>query len=209
MQVPEPDHTLSLIFTIAVVLSIVIQAGVFLGLFFAVTAALKKVLAIVEEVKTKAMPLVGSAQGIAQNVQSIVQDVTPKVKTVSSHVVEISGTVRDQAKHVNSTVDDVVDKTKAQAAKVDDMVSAVLGSISHAGTTVQAGVAKPARRVSHLFQGFQATFDSFFGKKHPVNGHDDPEYPAGRTSMMEEDFAATGSATSQTIHPPPTTSSPR
>ena len=209
MQVPEPNHTLSLVFTIAVVLSIVIQAGVFLGLFFAVTTALKKLLAIVEEVKAKAMPLVGSAQGIAQNVQSIVQDVTPKIKTVSSHVVEISGTVRDQAKHVNSTVDDVVDKTKAQAAKVDDMVSAVLGSISHAGSTVQAGVAKPARRVSHLFQGFQATFDSFFRKKHAANGHDDPAYPAGRTALVEEDFAATGSAASQTIHPPPTTSSPR
>ena len=209
MQVPEPDHTLSLVFTIAVVLSIIIQAGVFLGLFFAVTTALKKLMAIVEEVKGKAMPLVGSAQGIVQNVQSIVQDVTPKVKTVTSHVVEISGTVRDQTKHVNSTVDDVVDKTKAQAAKVDDMVSAVLGSISHAGSTVQAGVAKPARRVSHFFQGLQATVDSLFGKKHAANGHDGPAYPAGRTTVMEEDFAATGTAASQTIHPPPATSSRR
>ena len=217
MQVPEPDHTLSLIFTIAVVLSILVQAAVFVGLYFAVTTALKKVTAILEEVKGKAMPLVGSAQGIAQNVQSIVQDVTPKVKTVASHIVEISGTVRDQAKHVNSTVDDVVDKTKAQAAKVDDMVSAVLGSISHAGSTVQAGVAKPARRVSHIFQGFQATIESLFGKKPASNGRDDSPYPAGRTAErttryttgVEEDFAATGTAASQTIHPPPTTSSPR
>ncbi len=196
MQVPEPDHTLSLIFTIAVVLSIVIQAGVFLGLYFAVTTALKKFTKIAEDLKGKAMPIVG-------DVQSIVHDVTPKVKTVTSHIVEISSSVRDQAKHVNSTVSEVVDKTRVQADKVDDMVSAVLGSLAHAGSTVQAGVAKPVRRVESILRTVKSGIDSFRHRKAQASAASNGGRPYG---TVEEDEENVGS---QTIHPPPTTSSSR
>ena len=207
MQVTYPSNTLGLIFTIAVVLSIIIQAAVFVGLYVVVSTALKKLMKTVDEVKGKAMPIVG-------NVQSIIQDVSPKVKTVSGHIVEITETVRDQTKHVNSTVDDVVDKTKAQAAKVDDMVSAVLGSISHAGSTVQQGVAKPARKVSSVFHSIQVGLEALMSKKSREAAPGSTPYrrgayPTGRAETVEEDFAATGAAESQTIHPPPTTSSPQ
>ena len=195
MEVTQSSHTLALIFTIAVVLSILIQAAVFVGLYIAVSTALKKVTSLLDEVKGKAMPIIG-------NVQNIVQDVTPKVKTVTSHVVEISATVRDQAKHVNSTVDDVVDKTKSQAAKVDDMVSAVLTSLSHAGQSVQAGVSKPAQKVGSLIQNLQGAIESVFRRK-AQNGNVHRGGTSTATVFEEEDYAATG----QTIHPPPTTSS--
>ena len=206
MQVTYPSNTLGLIFTIAVVLSIVVQAAVFVGLYVAVTTALKKLQKTVDEVKGKALPIIGNLQGV-------IADVSPKVKTVSSHIVEISETVRDQTKHVNSTVDDVVDKTKAQAAKVDDMVSAVLGSIAHAGSTVQQGVAKPARKVSGLFHGIQAGIEALLSRKSRAAASEPTTYRGSReasysSAVVEEDFAATGTAQSQTIHPPPTTSSP-
>ena len=218
MEVTQSSHTLALVFTIAVVLSILIQAAVFVGLYIAVSTALKKITKLLDEVKVKAMPIIGSAQTIAGNVQNIVQDVTPKVKTVTSHVVEISATVRDQTKHVNSTVDDVVDKTKAQAAKVDDMVSAVLGSIAHAGASVQSGVSKPARRVSSILQGLQAGIESLFRRKaqngNVHRGSTETSDTYGRSVVTEdEDYAAAGRAATvsgavgQTIHPPPTTSS--
>lgn len=186
------SYNLQLIFTIAVVLSIVIQAGVFLGLYFAVTTALKKILKITEDVTAKAMPIVG-------NVREIVQDVTPKIRTVSSHIVDISATVRDQTQHVNSTVGEVVDKTRTQAGKVDEMVSAVLGSLSHAGSTVQAGVAVPARKVSGVLHGLRAGLDVLLSKK-DANVTRSPT-PSGPT-------VADPLQSTQTIHPPPTTSSP-
>ncbi len=158
MQVAQVPYTLFLILTIAVVVCLVIQAAVFAGLYFAVTIALKKLTKISEDLTAKAMPIVS-------NVRSIVEDVTPKVKTVSSHVVDISGTIRDQTKHVNTTVDEVVDKTRVQAEKVDDMVSAVLGSLVHAGTTVQAGVSKPLEKAGNVLRGVRAVLGHFGERK--------------------------------------------
>jgi hypothetical protein len=151
-----PSHTLSLIFVIAVVASIVVQACVFLGLFIVVAVALKKVTALTTELSGKAMPIVGE-------VRAIVQDLNPKIKTVSGNVVDITSAVREQTQHVNTTVEDVVDRTRAQAVKVDDMVSAVLGSISHAGAAVQSGVGKPVRKAGSLIHALRVGFGVLFG----------------------------------------------
>ncbi len=203
MQVTPVPFTLALIFTIAVVLSIVIQGAVFLGLFLIARTTIKKLMGILDEVKGKALPIVGDVRGI-------VQDVTPKVKTISGHLVEISETVRDQTKHVNSTVGEVVDKTRVQAGKVDDMVSAVLTSISHAGSSVSAGVAKPARKVSSVLSGLRFTLESVFSHKNKPVSRSGAVY-----TTVDEDaparYSSTGHTVSpvadQTIHPPPTTSS--
>ena len=157
-----PSHTLSLIFVIAVVASIVVQACVFLGLFIVVAVALKKVTKLTTELSGKAMPIVGE-------VRAIVHDLNPKIKTVSGNVVDITSAVREQTQHVNTTVEDVVDRTRAQAVKVDDMVSAVLGSISHAGAAVQTGVGKPVRKAGSLIHalrvGLGVLFDGSPGKR--------------------------------------------
>ncbi len=153
MQEMHNSHTLSLIFTIAVVASIIVQAIVAIA-FFAVTAkTMNKLSSIAEALSLKASPLVA-------DVHSVVQDITPKIKIISENIADISDTVREQTKHVNVTVEEVVDKTRAQAVKVDDMVSAVLGSIAHAGNVVHEGVARPARQVSGVLRGIRVGLET-------------------------------------------------
>ncbi len=203
MQVTPVPFTLALIFTIAVVISVLIQGAVFLGLFLIARTTINKLMGILDEVKGKALPIVGDVRGI-------VQDVTPKVKTISGHLVEISETVRDQTKHVNSTVGEVVDKTRVQAGKVDEMVSAVLTTISHAGSSVSAGVAKPARKVSSVIHGLRVTLESAFSHKNRSAAKSAAVYTTVDENAPAR-YSATGetvsSFTDQTIHPPPTTSS--
>ncbi len=213
MQVTPVPSTLFLIFTIAVVVSVVIQGAVFLGLYIAVSKALTKITGITQDLTTKANPIIA-------DVRSIVSDVTPKVKTISGNLVDISETVKGQTKHVNSTVDDVVDKTRAQASKVDEMVSAVLDSISHAGTTVQEGVTKPVRKVSAVVTGLRVGLETLFSARTAKTGANGG-YRASATERTTP--FTTGSSTSedraifdeerelhrrdQTIQPPPNTSS--
>ncbi len=184
------SNTIQILFIIFFILSVVVEVGVLLGLLVAALVTIKKLLAIVEEVKGKTLPIVG-------DVRNIVQDVTPKVKTISGHLVEISATVRDQAKHVNTTVDDVVDKTRAQATRVDEMVSNLLSGISHAGSTVSAGVSKPVRKVGSLLHGLRVGIDHLRTQKTRHNG-------APASTVYEEQLEK-----DQIIQPPPTTSSAR
>ncbi len=182
------SNTLFLIFVIFFVISVLIEIGVLLGLLLAALKIARKVKEVLDLAKSKTTPIAGE-------VQSLVQDLTPKIRTISSHLVEISTTLRDQTQHVNSTVGDVVDKTRAQASKVDEMVSAVLGGISHAGSTVSSGVAKPVRKVSSILHGLRVGLDTLFESR--------PVSPTSRTGAVP-----TQAVVDQTIHPPPTTPSP-
>jgi hypothetical protein len=159
-QVHLPYH-LFLIFTAAVVFSVVVQAAVFVGFFITARKATKKLLAVAAQLSEKAGPIV-------EQVGSIVRDVEPKIKTISGQVVEISTAVRDQTLHVNATVDTVVDKTNAQVGKVDEMVSAVLGGIANAGSVVQSGVLKPVRKVGGVLQGLRVGVETFFRSDTPA-----------------------------------------
>jgi hypothetical protein len=156
MEVTHLPYHLFLIFTGAVVFSVLVQAAVFVGLFMTVRKATKSVLDIATQLGQKAGPIV-------EQVGGIVRDAEPKIKTITSQVVEISTAVRDQTLHVNATVDRVVEKTDAQVDKVDDMVSTVLGGIAHAGLVVQSGVLIPVRKAGGLLAGIRAAADSFFG----------------------------------------------
>ncbi|HEY0785969.1 MAG TPA: hypothetical protein VGD62_08865 [Acidobacteriaceae bacterium] len=160
MQVTQVPYSLFLIFTIAVVISVLIQAGVFLGLFLVARKAITKAEALSTDVVGKATPILAQTR-------TVLEDLSPKIRLISANLVEVSNTLRDQTKHVNSTVTEVVDKTRTQAARVDEMVSAVLDGVTHATETIQQGVSKPVRQVSGLFQGFRATVESYLGKRKP------------------------------------------
>lgn len=196
-QVSQTPHVLFLIFTIAVVFSVVVQAAVFVGVFVVVTRAVEKMMKIANQLSEKAGPIVDQVGGI-------VREVEPKIRTVSSQVVEISSAVRDQTMHVNTTVDEVVDKTNAQVAKVDEMVSAVIGTLAHAGEAVHSGVSRPARKVSSLLHGVRVGVETLFRSSPVRNGATDP-YPRPVVAHDQAHDDLTGS--DQTIQPPPTTSS--
>jgi methyl-accepting chemotaxis protein len=168
MQSTVVPQNLFLIFTIAVVVSVVIQCCVFLGMLIVVMKAVKKFTGIAEELKAKALPIMGQGQ-------TIITDLTPKIKTISANLVETSNTVREQVKHVDATVGDVVDKSKQQAERVDDMVSAVLDGVTHAGETIKHGVKIPVRQIAGILNGIAAAIESFkrSPKARPVSDSQD------------------------------------
>ena len=161
MQELVVPQNLFLIFTIAVVISVVIQAGVFLGLYFIARTAVAKAEKVSTDLSLKAIP-------ILVQTRTIVADLAPKIRDISANLVEISNTLKDQTKHVNSTVEEVVDKTRHQADRVDEMVTAILNGVTHAGATIQAGVGKPVRQVNGLFQGLRVGFETLFSKSKPT-----------------------------------------
>jgi methyl-accepting chemotaxis protein len=164
MQVIAVPQTLFLIFTIAVVVCVIVQAGVFLGFFLIARAAAAKAEKLSAELSGKALPILFQVRGI-------VEDLSPKLKVISANLVEISNTLKDQTRHVNTTVGEVVDKTRHQADRVDEMVSAILDGVTHAGATIQAGVSKPVRQVNGILQGLRAGFETFFAKGKPASAY--------------------------------------
>ena len=158
MEVTQVPSTLFLIFTIAVVLSIIVQLFVFISLSMTVRKTIQKLETLAEQMGGKAIPLMTQAHGL-------VAELTPKINIISTNLADISTTVRSQTQHVNTTVGDVVDRTRVQAARVDDIVSAVLNGVVHAGATIQSGVNKPVRQVNGIMNGLRVGFETFLNTK--------------------------------------------
>ncbi len=171
MQGIEVPQTLFLIFTIAVVVSVVIQAGVFLGFLLMARGAASKAEKLADDLSARALP-------ILLQTRYILEDLSPKLKVISANLVDVSNTLKDQTRHVNTTVGEVVDKTRQQAERVDEMVSAILDGVTHAGATIQAGVAKPVRQVNGVLQGLRVAIESYFSKTKPTP----TPYPNGKAA---------------------------
>src|SRR6516165_1504600 len=103
MWLQDPDSLSSgnsrllMIFVGLVALAMLIQAIVFV--VFAVLAAKtqKKLMAITEELRVKAAPVIDAAQDIAR-------DAVPKVKIITENLVETSHVVRAKAQEVDVTL---------------------------------------------------------------------------------------------------------
>ena len=150
-----------------------------LGTAFVVLAVValklqKKAVSVIDEVKAKAMPIIGTVNGI-------VQDIAPKVKSVSENVVEMSHVVRDKVQQfdatltgINETITDVNQKTKSQVSKVDGMVNTALSRTSALADTIHNSIRMPVREVAGVVSGVRAGLDVLMNRAKELGGSTAP-----------------------------------
>ncbi len=139
------------IFAIATAVGVLLQAGIMLGFFIAFVKLRGKLEAILTQVTDHALPLIESSK-------AMLQDLSPKVQTISGNVAEISEMLKHETVTIKTSVDDVLEKTRAQTARVDEMVSGTLDGISQASATIQQGIEVPLRHIHGIFNGLRAGF---------------------------------------------------
>jgi hypothetical protein len=155
---PDISPYIYIIFTAATAVGVLIQAGVLLGLFIGFRRFQGKIELILTHVTDHALPLIASSK-------VTLEELAPKLKTISNNLVDISETLKHESQNVKVSVDDVLEKTRAQTARVDEMVSGTLDGITHAGAAIQQGVEVPLRHLHGIFNGLRAGFSTFREKK--------------------------------------------
>lgn len=157
-------HALSptyyIVFTAVTAAGVLLQALVLLAIYIAIRRSTGKLQETLDEVKSKALPTLESAR-------SLLDEVSPKLKTTTRNLAEVSETLRTQASHVNATVELLLERTNAQVSRVDDMVTATLDALEHASRAIDLAVSVPARRVTGLLRGLKAGVDVLMGGKKP------------------------------------------
>jgi methyl-accepting chemotaxis protein len=161
MQMPQ---TIFIIFTVATSIGVLIQAGVLLGMYFAIKKTTDEARELSNQLKQHLVPTLSVARGV-------IEDVSPKVKIATANLVEASNTLRSQAEHINRTVADVTEMAQAQVSRVDEMATAVLDGVTQATAAVQHGISTPLKQVSGVLNGFRAGFDVLRKREHvsPIN----------------------------------------
>jgi hypothetical protein len=162
----QSSQTLLVVFIAVAAISILMQAGFTVAMFFAARKAQKKVMELVDDVRLHAMPAIMSSR-------ELIQDVTPKLKVITENLTATSATLRSKADQVGGLVGNVTERAQAQASRVDGMVKVTLDQLTNAVHAIEQGVAVPVRQVNGILNGLRAGMD-VMRKKTPGN-HLNPE----------------------------------
>lgn len=175
---PSSERTLLIIFIGIVAISLALNAIVSMMAGLKVMAAVKEMKALVHDLHGKATP-------ILLKTDVLIDDLGPKIRTVSENVEQISYTVREKVDQVgetltqiNRTVGDANLRTRGQVAHVDRMVSSALESTEDITRTVAHGIRGPVKQVAGLIAGVrvgvETLLSNFAPKKRP--GSNDTEF---------------------------------
>jgi hypothetical protein len=162
----KPTQTLLVVFIAIAAVSIVMQAGFTIGMFIAARKAQKKVMVLVDDLRLHGLPAIIASR-------ELIQDLTPKLKTITENLTVVSTTLRTGTEKVGGLVGDVTDRAQVQTVRVDGMVKATLDGLTSAVQAIEHGVAVPVRQVNGILNGLRAGVDVL--RKKNSSNHLDPE----------------------------------
>jgi methyl-accepting chemotaxis protein len=141
-----------------VAIAMAVQAIFFVVAAIGTLKASKRLVAIAEEVKAKALPALDKTE-------NLLHELHPKMRIITDNLVETSHVVRAKAQEFDSTISDVNERARAQTARVDDIVTSVLDTTAGIASTVQKGISIPVREFNGLMNGLKAALDVLIGRK--------------------------------------------
>ena len=152
MPMDKATQTLLVVFIAVAAVSILMQAGFSMATFLAARRAQKKIMGLADDLRLHALPAIIASR-------DVIQDITPKLRTITDNLTAISTTVRAKTDKVGGLVGDVTDRAQAQATRVDGMVKGTLDHLTSAVQALEHGVAVPVRQVSGILNGLRAGVD--------------------------------------------------
>ena len=159
-------QTWLVVFVAVAAISILMQAGFTVAIFLGARKAQKKLMALADDVRLHALPVIMSSR-------EMIQDLTPKVKTITENLTVTSATLRSKTEQIGVVVGDVTERAHVQASRVDGIVKGTLDQLTIAVQAIEHGIAAPVRQVNGILNGLRAGVDVMRSKA-PSN-HLDPE----------------------------------
>lgn len=143
--------------------AVVLQAGLLLGMYLAMRKTSTRLETLAEEVKTRALPAIDSAQ-------ALLTDIRPKLQLITDNLSETTSAIRDQVQRVDATVNDVVDRARLQVIRADDLLSRTLDRVEETTEAVHRTVVSPVRQFSGLMRGITAGIEFLVARRSRRNG---------------------------------------
>lgn len=147
-----------------------IMAACVLLVVIGLVVALVVVMKLVKRVEEKADSVIARAMPIVDKTKQVVEDLTPKIRSISENATQMSYTVRTKVeeygvtagewnqtiKEWNRTAQDANLKARAHVAHVDRMMDSTLTQTEHLKQAVVHGVTVPVRQAAGVVAGLKA-----------------------------------------------------
>ena len=171
----------------------IVAAAVVIG-FLGMCVAGIKLLQLMVKAEQLAERLEGKFSPMIDKTHALVEELGPKVRTITTNAEQISYTVRTKvdefsatADELNRTVKDANKRTQAQVARVDGIVNEALHSAQNVSRTVQESVRKPVQQIAGIVAGVKKAVETWVDRspfKRPMTAAEDyrPYEPPPRPS---------------------------
>ena len=165
VQVPE---WAVVIFIVATLVGIILQAAVLLGMLMAARAAMKRVNQVTELAQEHAVPLLRTARRMLEENSDKVKTIVGKVKDTTTTVADTASKVADAAnRHVEPTmatirrtVDENSPRVKIIVDNVAEMTETIKSESSHVGETLDALLKKTEHQADRVDEMVSGTLNS-------------------------------------------------
>lgn len=147
--------------------AVVLQMLILAGMYFALRKLSTQVMAVTEEVKTQALPLLESGKKLEAEVRRLLETAAPKVELVLDNAAAITTTAHGAIDRVETTLNDVLDRARLQIIRADEMVTRAMDQVEETSEKVAHTVATPVKHASGIVQGISTGFGAYFGQKRP------------------------------------------
>ena len=155
--------TVFVVFVAFTGIAVFLQAGILMGMYFTVRKSLQSMETLVNDVKTKVIP-------VAAEAQELLTKLRPKAETIVDNLEDATTMMRSQVQRVDATVNDVVDRARLQIIRTDELFSRTLDRVEQTSDMVHRTVVSPVRQLSGLMQGITVGLEFLFGSRGRRNG---------------------------------------
>jgi hypothetical protein len=138
--------------------AVVLQAGILVAMYLAMRKSTARMEALANEVKTKALPALETAQ-------TMLAELRPNLQVITENLAEATTLVRSQVERVDATVNDLVDRSRLQIIRGDELLTRTLDRVEATSELVHKTVVSPVRQFSGLIQGITAGIEFLLGNR--------------------------------------------
>jgi len=143
--------------------AVALQAGVLVAMYLTMRKSSARMEALADEVKTKALPTLETAQ-------AILTELRPKLTVIAENLTEVTHSERAQVERMDATVGDVVDRARLQIIRTDELLTRTLDRVEETSEMVANTVVSPVRQFSGIIQGVTAGIEFLLGNRSRRNG---------------------------------------
>lgn len=154
----------------------IVAVAVVIG-FLGMCVAGIKLLQLMRKAERLAERMEGKISPMIDKTHALVDQLGPKVHSITTNVEQISYTVRSKvdefsvtADEINRTVKDANKRTQAQVSRVDGIVSEALHTAQNVSRTVQEGVRKPVQQIAGIIAGVKKGMETWVDRS-PFKRH--------------------------------------
>lgn len=148
------------VFVIVAAVAIVVQMGILLALYLQFRQMNERITRVTTDLHTRLTP-------ILLRLQLLLEDVQPRLNSITSDAAEISSVVRGQAHKADRVITEMVDRLRLQLIRVDQILTGAIDTIESTGSEVRRSIAGPVHNAVALVKGIQAGLEFIRSGRRP------------------------------------------